>query len=33
MTPYFVSIIEQTTGKCNLFVLYDKIEKIPELNK
>ena len=32
MTLYCVSITEQTTGKCNLFVLYNKIEKIPELN-
>jgi hypothetical protein len=26
-------VTEQTTGKCNLFVLYNKIEKIPELNR
>ena len=32
MTSYSASITEQTTGKCNLFVLYNKIEKIPELN-
>jgi hypothetical protein len=33
MTSYCVSITEQTTGKCNLFVLYNKIEKIAELNR
>jgi hypothetical protein len=33
MTSYCVSITEQTTGKCNLFVLYNIIEKIAELNR
>ena len=27
MTSYCVSITGQTTGKCNLFVLYNTIEK------
>ena len=27
MTLYCVSINKQTTGKCNLFVLYNKIEE------
>ena len=33
MTLYCVSVNKQKTGKCNLFVLYNKIEKIAELNR
>jgi hypothetical protein len=33
MTSFCVSISEQTTGKCNLFFLYNEIEKIAELWK